>query len=131
MKISNIAFTTFALMGVSFTSSFSPVSISVTQQQQQNQQQRQEFNKVSSLYMSQETEENVTTENKHEIVDELRSKLRVTRGPEKKVCVTFFSFDFIFHHEHCYIVWRVLFHKRDGCVIVIRKEKAKFVFLYV
>ena len=77
-------------MGVSFTSSFSPVSISVTQQQQQNQQQRQEFNKVSSLYMSQETEENVTTENKHEIVDELRSKLSVTRGPEKKVCVTFF-----------------------------------------
>lgn len=87
MRVSNLAFTTFALMGASFTSSFSPLPVSI--HQQQHQQQQHQFYKQSTLRRAQGVEDDPTAsavnasnpaENQHEVIDQLRSKLSVTRG---------------------------------------------------
>jgi hypothetical protein len=80
MKVSNIAFTAFTLMGVGITSAFSPIATSNNVVRPLSK---------SSLFMAEEgvsaSKTGEVSENQHDVIDQLRSKLSESRGPGKKV----------------------------------------------
>lgn len=91
MRVTNITFTTLTLLGVSFTSSFTLNSFANVKS---NPSLSYTSPSSPSLFMTAEessSEDASVSENKHEVIEDLRSKISVTRGKGDQVRISYSS----------------------------------------
>ena len=96
MKVSNIAFTALTLMGLSSCSAFAPLGRNIRATTSIN---------VAANPASE------SDQNQHESIQEMRSKMSVTRGADEKVCIDCFLFywlwkkiyENVYHLQNVYI----------------------------
>ena len=90
MKVSNIAFTALTLMGVSSCSAFAPLGKDVR---------TSTFKTTTSIHVA-ANPQSESDQNQHESIQEMRSKMSVTRGADQKVRIDCFVTAFFSGKKH-------------------------------